>query len=339
MKNDKKPLLLITGGAGYVGSNLIREALISGYRVRCLDFLIYGGKSIVGLVNHPDFELYVGDVRKGEDLKNALDGVDEVVHLAAIVGDRPCQVAPKLAYQTNFESTQKIIELSIKSKIKKFIFASTCSNYGAIEGDAFADEKTKLNPVSLYSETKIDCEKFITQNSTDEFQPIILRFGTAYGVSFRTRFDLTVNSFVYEALNNDQLLVFAPNMWRPFVHVHDMSRIILTVLNSENVAGKIFNAGSTEENYTKQQMIEFILKNVNNVKVHYAKEIEDKRNYRVNCDFLRDVTGFKPTRTVESGIIELIHCFKNGILNVDDYEQNKLDSLAEFYKKQEKILT
>jgi len=334
--NQKKPLLLITGGAGYVGSNLIREALFHGYRVRCLDILIYGGKSIVGLMNHPDFELQVGDVRRDEDLIRALNGVDAVVHLAAIVGDRPCQVAPRLSFQINFESTMRIADLAKKAGIKRFVFASTCSNYGIVEGDTLADEDSRLNPVSLYAESKIDCEKFLMQSISEDFKPTILRFGTAFGISFRTRFDLTVNSLVYEALNHDQIVVFAANMWRPYVHVHDMSIITLLVLNADlnKVGGQIFNAGSTKENYTKQQIIEMILDQIK-VKVHYANDIDDKRNYRVNFDRLETATGYKPTRTVQSGISELIQCFQSGILTKDDFEGNKLDTLAEFYAKQE----
>ena len=146
---ETKPLLLITGGAGYVGSTLIRESLAAGFKVRCLDILVYGGKAIIGFINHPDFEIIRGDVRNKKDVENALEDVYAIVHLAAIVGDLPCQVAPKSTYQINFQGTQVLAEGAKKKGIERIVVASTCSNYGIIDSDKQATESNDLNPVSL----------------------------------------------------------------------------------------------------------------------------------------------------------------------------------------------
>ncbi len=336
-----KPILLITGGAGYVGSTLMRDALAEGYRVRCLDLLVYGGKSIVGLWNHPNFDFIKGDVRNKKDLEQALNGVDAVIHLAAIVGDLPCQAAPKSAYQINFQGTRILADMAKKRKIKRFIYASTCSIYGVSDTSSPIEETNALNPISLYAESKIDSEKYLLSLKDKAFHPTILRFGTAYGVSFRTRFDLLINSFVYEALTEEEIVVFAAKMWRPYVHVRDMGVIILSILNARvnTISGEIFNAGATSHNYTKEDIIKFFLEVLPDLKVEYSTDIDDKRNYRVNCSKLENGIGFKPTKTVKEGIKEMIYCFKNNILCKDDFESNNLDYLKQFFARQEAKLS
>ncbi|MBI3378810.1 MAG: NAD(P)-dependent oxidoreductase [Nitrospirae bacterium] len=336
----KGPLMLVTGGAGYVGSTLMRDALIAGYRVRCLDLLIYGGKSIVGLLNNPNFELIKGDVRNKGDVEKALEGVDVIVHLAGIVGDLPCQAAPKSAYQINFHGTELLATLAKKKNIKPFVFGSTCSTYGIVDTTIPADEMRELNPVSLYAETKIDCEKLLLSLKSDSFHPVMLRYGTAYGVSFRTRFDLLINSFVYEALTHNKIVVFAANMWRPYVHVSDAAAIILEVLKvpSETLSGEIFNAGVTSQNFRKDEIVKIIQEFLPDIEVHFANEIDDKRNYRVDFTKLEQRIGFKPAKTISDGIRELIFCFKNNILTKDDYESNSLEYLKKFFAEHEKTL-
>jgi nucleoside-diphosphate-sugar epimerase len=330
----------VTGGAGYVGATFIRDALAKGYRVRCLDLLIYGGKALVGFLCNSNFELIKGDVRIKKDVENALENVDVVVHLAAVVGDFPCQVAPKAAFQINFVGTQIVAEAAKKRKIRRFIFSSTCSNYGVVDPKIPADENRKLNPVSLYAETKVDCEKFLTSLQNDDFHPTSLRYGTAYGVSFRTRFDLLLNSFIYEALFENELMVFGANTWRPYVHVADMSHILLKVLDAdENKVGQqIFNAGATSENYTKAEVVNMIEKALPNIKAHYSDSVDDIRNYKVDFAKIEQAIRFKPTLVVQRGIQELIFCFRTGILSKIDFESNNLDTLKSFFKKQESIL-
>ena len=340
MMGQNRPSILVTGGAGYVGATFIRDALAKGYQVRCLDILIYGGKTLAGFLNNPSFELIKGDVRVKKDVEEALENIDAVVHLAAVVGDLPCQVAPKSSFQINFEGTQLMAESARKRKIRRFIFSSTCSNYGVVDPEIPADENRKLNPVSLYAETKIDCENFLASLENGSFHPTCLRYGTAYGVSFRTRFDLLLNSFVYEALFEKELMVFGANTWRPYIHVADMSQVLLKVLEAdENKVGKqIFNAGTTSENYKKEDVVHMIEEALPNIKAHYSNSIDDVRNYKVDFSKIEQTIGFKPTLTVQKGIQELIFCFRTGVLSKTDFENNNLEQLKLFFKGKESTL-
>jgi len=335
-----KPLILVTGGAGYVGSTFVRDALAAGYRVRILDLLIYSGKSLVGFLNHPSFELIKGDVRDKSDVEAALEGVEAVVHLAAIVGDRPCQAAVKSSYQINFVGTQLLAEAAKKCGISRFIFSSTCSNYGIMDTSVPADENRELNPISLYAETKVDCEHFLKSLTDDTFRPTSLRFGTAFGISFRTRFDLLVNSFVYEALKDGEIMVFAANTWRPYIHVADMSKMMLDILEADQdkVGGEIFNAGVASENFMKKEVVEMMVETIPGLKANYVTDINDPRDYRVDFTKLEGALNFIPTRTVRDGIRELVFSIENNILTETDFETNNLDHLEKMFAEQEKLL-
>ena len=336
----EKKTILVTGGAGYVGSTFIRDALADGYSVRCLDLLVYGGKSIIGFLNHPNFDFIHGDIRNRETVKNCLEGVDYVVHLAAIVGDKPCQAAPRSAYQINFVGTKLLANFSKKAEVKRFVFASTCSNYGISDPNDFATEESKLNPVSLYAETKIDCERLIVDLSDDDFVATSLRFGTAFGVSFRTRFDLTVNSLAFEAWKSNEVVIFSPNTWRPYIHVADMSLIMRQILKAEanEIRGKIYNAGSTEQNYMKKEIVEMLIAQMPQLQTKYINSIDDRRDYRVSFEKFESLTGFMPTRTVEEGYKELLFSFQTNMISKNDFKKNNLEAITKFFKKKENDL-
>lgn len=328
MREDTSaPLVVVTGGAGYVGSTLCRELLTEGYRVRVFDSLMYGGKPIVGLLNHPRFEFIRGDVRNEGDLDRALENrVDAVVHLAAIVGDVPCQLDTRQAVQVNYQGTMLLAEKAKAHGIRRFTFFSTCSNYGVADIRTPADENRPLNPVSLYAETKIDAERGLLQMHDSKFSPVIFRFATAYGVSGRTRFDLVVNSFTYEALSKGMIIVYAANTWRPYIHVLDMARIITLSLSapSDPLEGQIFNAGSNAQNYSKHVIADMIAKVVSETRVSYLDSVNDPRTYRVDFSKLERCLGFQPRYCVEDGIREIVRAFESGILSAADYEANAL---------------
>src|SRR3989339_301786 len=332
--------ILVTGGAGYVGSNFIRDALAANYKIRCLDLLIYGGKSLKGYINHPNFEFIRGDIRDVALLERALQDVDKVVHLAAIVGDKQCKAAPKSAVEINFVGTRILAERAKRAGVKRFVFSSTCSNYGIVNPEKAAKEDGQLNPVSLYAETKIDCERFLLGISDDQFAVTCLRFGTAYGVSNRTRFDLLVNSFAYEAWTKKEIVAFAANTWRPYIHVADMSLLLKTILEApiEKIRGEIFNAGNNSGNFIKRDVVEMIKRIMPELKTTYVDSVDDRRDYRVNFDKLEQTVGFKLSKTVEQGIRELLNCFHIGLLTETDYEDNKLDSLEKFFGDRESEL-
>ena len=220
------------------------------------------------------------------------------------------------------------------------MFASTCSNYGISDPNNFATEESNLNPVSLYAETKIDCEKFLKSISDNTFATVSLRFGTAFGVSFRTRFDLAVNSFAFEAWTSNEIVVFAADTWRPYIHVADMSLIMRQILKAESkeISGEIYNAGSTAHNYMKKEIVEILVKQMPQLKTKYIYSIDDRRDYRVSFEKLESRIRFKPSRVVGDGFRELLSSFQSGIITENDFSSNNLEALTEFFGDSEKHL-
>ncbi len=230
-----KETVLVSGGAGYIGSVLVRLLLGKGYRVKVLDSLMFGGVPVIDLLNDDDFLFIKGDVRSEADLRHALEGADHVVHLAAIVGDPACAKQPDLAREINLEGSKRVYDLANELGVKRFVFASTCSNYGKMEDpDSFVDETSTLAPVSLYAETKVAVEQYLLgQLRSNRCKPTSLRFATVYGLSPRPRFDLTVNEFTKELALGRELVVFGEQFWRPYCHVVDLCRSVLAVLEAD----------------------------------------------------------------------------------------------------------
>ncbi len=310
--------ILVTGGAGYIGSALVPLLLAEGNRVRVLDNLLHGGSSMLGVWSHPEFEFVRGDVCDQDTRRRALAGVDAVVHLAAIVGDPACSRKPDVARSVNLEASFALIEESQRSGIRRFIFASTCSNYGKMKDpNQYVDENSELSPVSLYAETKVAVEQTLLQIGLREnWSPTPLRFATIFGVSPRMRFDLTVNEFTMEMLTKKQLMVYGEQFWRPYIHVRDAARGIQLVLNSpaDKVGGNVFNVGSTDQNFTKQQLVEMIHPQVPEAEVKYVRKQEDPRDYRVSFARITDQLGFGITRSVAEGIEEVARLVRSGII-------------------------
>ena len=315
--------ILVTGGAGYIGSVLVRQLLEKKYKVRVLDILNFGGDSLIELLNNPDFEFQKGDVRKDEDIAKALDGVDAVVNLAAIVGDPACAKEPEVAKETNYVATKNMYNKANGLGIKQFVFASTCSNYGKMSDPTkFITEESELAPVSLYAETKVATEKFLLdQNKNNKCKPTCLRFSTVYGLSPRMRFDLTVNEFTKELALGRELVIFGEQFWRPYCHVVDLARSVVAVLESpaEKVAFDVFNVGDTDENYTKKMLVDEIKRQLPDSIISYVKKNEDPRDYRVAFDKIKNTLNFNITKTVPEGIAQVIKVVREGILtNPDD---------------------
>ncbi len=318
--------VLVTGGAGYIGSTLVGLLLNKNYRVTVIDNLSFGGESLLGYWHHPNFEFFKLDITDSKSIHSLFEthSFDAVVHLAAIVGDPACSKQPILAKIVNYEASINLIEISMKHKVERFIFASTCSNYGKmLETEGYVDEYSPLAPVSLYAELKVKIENLILDNLTksDEFCPTVLRIATVYGLSPRMRFDLTVNEFTKEVVLDRELEVFGEQFWRPYCHVYDVSRAILLVLESskEKVAYNVFNVGETTENYQKKMIVEEIKKFIPNAKVKYIHKEEDPRNYRVSFEKIKKELGFFITKKVPDGISEIIEVVKKGIIkNPDD---------------------
>ena len=304
--------ILVTGGAGYVGSGLLRDLLSKGYKVTCVDNLVFGGESLLNVWHNKDFNFVNCDINNFEMIKSIFssNNFDAVIHLAAVVGDPACKLYSELAIKTNWDSSINLLEISKTSGVKKFIFASTCSNYGKMsDPNAYVDENSNLAPVSLYAELKVNFEKYILNEITkiENFHPTILRFSTVYGLSPRMRFDLTLNEFTKELALGNELLVFGEQFWRPYCHVKDFSNAFLTVLDSPNddVAHNVFNVGDTSENYTKQMLVDEIKKIIPNSKIKYVSKNDDPRDYKVNCDKIKNQLGFEISMKVPDGIKEI----------------------------------
>jgi nucleoside-diphosphate-sugar epimerase len=247
--------------------------------------------------------------------------MDAVVHLAAIVGDPACSRAPEAARDVNQDASVRLLDEAANAGVRRFVFASTCSNYGKMaDPDGYVDETAELRPVSLYAETKVAVERAILEpKAHDGTLATSLRFATLFGVSPRMRFDLTVNEFTMELLTKRSLVVFGEQFWRPYVHIKDAAAAILATLTAsdDNVDGEVFNVGSTRFNYQKQQLVEMITPLVPGAAVEYVHRDEDPRDYRVSFAKIERKLGFAATHTVESGIREVAALVGAGI--VSDY--------------------
>lgn len=322
--STQKSLILVTGGAGYIGSVLVRQLLNKGYKVRVLDSLKFGDSALVELKNNPDFELQVGDIRNEKDLDKAIKGVDGIAHLAAIVGDPACKKFSEEAMETNWHASVRLFEKAEEAGVKRFVFASTCSNYGKMSNpNDFVTEISELRPISLYAELKVKFEKYLLkENKYSSMCCTALRFSTVYGFSHRLRFDLTVNEFTRNAAIQGEQEIWGQQFWRPYCHVDDLARSVVLVMETKvkKVRANVFNVGSTEENYNKGMIMQEISKVVPNVKVNFVESNEDPRDYRVNFDKITKELGYSITKKVKDGISEIYAVIKNGLVK-DPYER------------------
>ncbi len=292
--------ILITGGAGYIGSVLTPLLLEKGYRVRVLDILMYGGTSLLPHFRNRNFEFIKGDIRDPETVEKAVEGCDAVIHLAAIVGFPACRRYPDLAQTVNVEGTKVVGRAAGKDRL--VLLGSTGSNYGALEQE-ICTEETPLNPLSLYGKTKTAAELYLRENN----RTIAYRFATAFGVSPRLRLDLLVNDFVYKAVTESYLVVYESHFMRTFIHVHDMARSFLFAIeNADRMEGEVYNVGSETMNYSKAEVCEMIKAKVDYY-LHYADvgEDVDKRNYTVSYEKFNKL-GYRTTIPLEEGIDELV---------------------------------
>jgi FlaA1/EpsC-like NDP-sugar epimerase len=317
--------ILVIGGAGYIGSALLPKLLDKGYHVRLLDLLLFGTEPIADWMSDPELEMVQADFRQVEKVVDAIRDVDAVIHLGAIVGDPACALDEELTIEINLIATRMIAEVAKGSGVQRLIFASTCSVYGA--SDQLLDEHSLLNPVSLYARSKIASEKVLRQLADDHFTPVILRFGTIYGLSGRTRFDLVINLLTAKAVVEGQIPVFGGDQWRPFVHVDDAALAVLKALEAPRaqVYDQIFNVGSDEQNYTIQQIGELIERLVPTAQLISKGSDTDRRNYQVRFNKIRNILGFVPQRTVEDGVREVIEAIRSG--KVQDYRDAKYSNV------------
>jgi nucleoside-diphosphate-sugar epimerase len=314
--------VLVTGGAGYVGSLLVEELLRRGHRVRVLDALVHGSvSSVLTAWGNPSFEFIRGDVREAGARAVALKEVDSVVHLAAVVGDPACSREPELARAVNLEATRSLVDDATRAGVERFVFASTCSNYGKRDNGSLATEDDELKPVSLYAETKVAAElDILSRNGAGPRVSTCLRFATVYGTSPRMRFDLTVNEFTRDVALGRELVVFGEQFWRPYVHVRDVADAVVMTLEAapDAVAGQVFNVGGTQENYRKLDIVNLLNDRFDEPSVKFVHKEEDPRDYRVSFEKVKASIGFRLGRNVASGIDEVASLVSMNVVDPDD---------------------
>jgi len=322
-----KQRILITGGAGYIGSCLAGLLLHEGFEITVIDNLLYGGESLINYWHNPMFSFIKADVSDSYLIEDILNEkrFDVIIHLAAIVGDPACAKNPDLALKVNWDGSLSLLENAIKTNVKRFIFASTCSNYGKMSVyDDFLNEESPLAPVSLYAELKVKMENIILKEmkKDEKFCPTCLRFSTVYGLSSRMRFDLTVNEFTKELALGRELEVFGEKFWRPYCHVYDIARAIKLVIIADEtkVAYNVFNVGNDEENYQKRMIVEEIKKRIPGSKVKYVFKKEDPRDYRVSFKKIREMLNFHITKKVPDGIYEVLEALRFGLFKNPDFK-------------------
>jgi nucleoside-diphosphate-sugar epimerase len=310
--------VLVTGGAGYIGSVLVRILLEKGYTVRVMDSLKFGGDALYDVSQHPKLEFIKGDIRNDEDVDKALKGVDALAHLAAIVGDPACSKFSDEAKEVNWTASVSLFEKAEKAGLQRFVFASTCSNYGKMaDPNSYVDENSELRPVSLYAELKVKFENYLLNERKDaKICATALRFSTVYGFSPRIRFDLTVNEFTRNVCLTGEQEIWGPQFSRPYCHVDDLARAVVLILEApeEKVKANVFNVGDTTENYSKRMLMEEIQKQMPSAKAIYVEKTEDPRDYRVNCDKIKKELGFTITKKVPDGIREIMKLMNSGMI-------------------------
>lgn len=303
--------ILVTGGAGYVGSVLVRNLVKEGFNVRVLDRFIFGKESLSSLNSNKRLEIVDGDIRDLELISKSLNGVDVVIHMAALVGEPACNEDPKVTLEINQKATEQIVKKSKEKGVKRFIFISTCSNYG-ISKEKEANEESKLSPLSLYAKTKIASEKYVLLKNSKSFSVTVLRLATIFGLSPKMRFNLMVNELARETALNRSFEIRNENAWRPFLHVEDASSAIIKILISseKKVGGQIFNVVS--ENVRKKDLIKLARKINPKMKIVISDGgKDDNRDYRVSSKKIRRVLSWKPKISVEEGFREVYKAVKN----------------------------
>ncbi|MEN6300061.1 MAG: NAD(P)-dependent oxidoreductase [Anaerolineaceae bacterium] len=298
--------ILITGGAGYLGSIMTQHFLDAGFRVTVLDNLMYGQHSLFQFCSNPNFDFIYNDARNENILKQTLGDVDVIIPLAAIVGAPACQRDPLLARSVNLDAIRLLLKL--RSTDQLIVYPTTNSGYGTKSGNIFCTEETPLEPISLYGETKVQAEKELL----DSPNTITLRLATVFGMSPRMRLDLLVNHFVYAAVTDGYLVIFEKDFKRNYVHIRDVADCFLfCVQNHARMVGRPYNVGLDSANLSKEELALKVKEFVPNFYIHFAEigSDPDKRNYIVSNERLRQA-GFEAQHTIEEGIRELLKGYR-----------------------------
>jgi len=317
--------VLVIGGAGYLGSVLVRTLLERVEHVTVMDAFLFGEEGIRDIAEDPRIDVVRGDLRDLEAIVRACRDADAVVHLGGLVGDPACALDRQLTIDVNLEATRTIVRAARGLGVQRFVFASSCSVYGS--SDDLLDEDSPLEPVSLYAASKMESERILLEFQREDFAPVILRFGTFYGLSPRPRFDLIVNMLAAKAATEGAITVFGGDQWRPFIHVVDGCRAIVAALLApvDDVAGEIFNVGSDRENHTIREVAELVREELPRTRVDILEDQQDPANYRVSFDKIKRTLGFEPEHRLEEAIREIHVAIASGSL--EDYSAERYSNV------------
>ena len=318
-----KTKVLLIGGAGYIGT-VVTDLFLKKYQVTCLDNFIFNNEYAVdSFKNFKNYNLVKGDLRNKKICEKLIQNHDVIIILGGLVGDPITKKYPTESKIINLDGIKELIFLCEKKNNGKLIFVSTCSNYGLSETKDLLDENSALKPLSLYAKQKVEIENYILNlKSKIRISPTILRFSTAFGLSPRMRFDLTINQFTKSIYQKESLLVFDAETWRPYCHVNDFALALEKVIESDKKLTdfEIFNVGGEKNNYTKKQITELILKQLpQSNKVSFTNKKFDPRNYRVNFSKIENKLNFKIKFGVEEGIEEMIKFFEKNKIKMKDF--------------------
>ncbi len=305
--------VLVTGGAGYIGSLVVEELLLSGHEPAVLD-LFYWGSEALSLFGDR-VKLIEGDCRSSKDVVYALEGMEAVIHLAGIVGEDACRSNYKAHYTTNVQCTRTVVDCCTDPNlepVRDFIFLSSCSVYGNVK-DLYSEvnEETPTAPLSLYADGKIQAERIIMARASEvpHFHPTILRLTTVFGWSPRVRLDLVTNLFVYKAWRNGRITLFGDGQqYRSLIHVRDVARAVVTVLVAPRFARdrRLFHVGEETNNKTVREIAEIVRLCLPGTEIETKpSQPTDRRNYRINCQRFKNILGWQAEYSVEQGIREL----------------------------------
>ena len=326
-----KRTVVVFGGGGYVGAVLVPLLLAQGYVVRVFDTFWYGKEVFVTEVNNSNLELVTGDVRNVEAVSAVLNGATDVIHLACISNDPSFDLDPKLGKSINLDSFSPLVNLSKKNGVQRFIYASSSSVYG-VKTEEKVTEDLSLEPLTDYSRFKANCEEIILAAHSPNFRCTVLRPATVCGVSPRQRFDLSVNILTNHAINLRKIMVFGGSQFRPNLHIQDMARAYLHVLEQDkNIDGAIFNVGG--ENLSLDQIAQKVKNQLDfELEIHHS-DTNDLRSYRVDSSKIQVDLGFKPIFSVVDAITDLQKAF------VDNSYENSLENSLYFNIKRMKALS
>src|SRR3989338_6678291 len=328
--------IVVTGGAGYLGSILVPMLLNGGYKVHMLEKFYFNRDSIKSIEDHPNLKITEIDIFHHENIPDLFKGADALIHLASISNDPSGDLDPNLTIQTNFLSTVSLARRAKLEGIKRIIFISSCSVYGA-SGDKFLDEQSSVGPVTLYALSKLQCENELLPLADSNLTVTILRFATLFGYSPRMRFDLAVNVMAKRALQGKNILLNGDGtQYRPFLHVKDASRSIMTVMEEDsNITNRqVFNVGNSNLNFMIKDLVHLIANYFPNTPIETVAQNKDNRSYRVSFKKFEKICSFQCLYGIEQGLKEIQDAHKSGQLtNMDDINYYNLEVMKKVIKE------